>query len=210
MTYQDRDSHDQAEMLREKMEEQHANKSSLPPRSTVHKKEKSKVKWKIKYPLIRLLTIIFILLVILIPSYSILKERGNESNPTAGNMAPTNTFEIAIETAPKSAMEADENRLPMEEAENEAEADMNGQLQAEESYEQVSEQVSAAEVETEINEEFEADNGYITHIVQRGENLYRISLKYFNDRSGEEIIKKANGLNDSTVYVGQRLKIPMK
>lgn len=43
------------------------------------------------------------------------------------------------------------------------------------------------------------------HIVQEGENLFRISLKY--DVSAEAI-REANGLEDNLIYVGQRLIIP--
>jgi LysM repeat protein len=45
-----------------------------------------------------------------------------------------------------------------------------------------------------------------THIVQRGENLYRISLRY---GTTVQEIAAANGLvNTSRIYVGQRLAIP--
>ncbi len=43
------------------------------------------------------------------------------------------------------------------------------------------------------------------HIVQPGENLYRISLKY---GVSVQAIQAANGLNSYIIYVGQRLVIP--
>ena len=47
---------------------------------------------------------------------------------------------------------------------------------------------------------------YITHIVQRGENLYRIGRTYAV--SVEELVR-FNGLpNPNTIYVGQEIKIP--
>jgi LysM repeat protein len=45
-----------------------------------------------------------------------------------------------------------------------------------------------------------------THIVQQGENLFRIGLKY---GMSWEAIAQANGIGDpSQVYVGQQLVIP--
>ncbi len=45
----------------------------------------------------------------------------------------------------------------------------------------------------------------IIHIVQPGENLFRIGLKYGVSLTA---IMEANGLADTTIYVGQRLIIP--
>lgn len=44
-----------------------------------------------------------------------------------------------------------------------------------------------------------------THVVAKGENLYRISLKYGTSVSA---IQSANGLGDSTIFPGQVLQIP--
>ena len=43
------------------------------------------------------------------------------------------------------------------------------------------------------------------HVVQRGENLYRISLRY---GTTVQAIMAANGLTNYNIYVGQRLRIP--
>ncbi|WP_010284291.1 LysM peptidoglycan-binding domain-containing protein [Bacillus timonensis] len=48
------------------------------------------------------------------------------------------------------------------------------------------------------------------HKVQADENLYRISMKYYNSRSGEELIKRWNNINGDTVVEGQVLRIPIK
>ena len=51
-----------------------------------------------------------------------------------------------------------------------------------------------------------ARDGSVVHIVQPGENLYRISLRY---GTTVKAIAAANGLtNTSRIYVGQRLTIP--
>ncbi len=49
------------------------------------------------------------------------------------------------------------------------------------------------------------DGGY--HTVQRGENLFRIGLRY---GVGVAAIQAANGIAGTTIYVGQRLVIPSK
>ena len=47
---------------------------------------------------------------------------------------------------------------------------------------------------------------YTIHVVQRGENLYRISLRY---GTTVQAIMTANGLTNYNIYVGQRLRIPL-
>lgn len=43
--------------------------SNLPSRSEVHRTKQTKVKWKIKYPFIRLLVFLFVVLILLLPLY---------------------------------------------------------------------------------------------------------------------------------------------
>lgn len=70
---------DQAERLRQKIEKVNhpsAENFSLPPRSEVHRNKKKRTKVKLKYPLIRLLVLLFILLPITI--YSIYLYKGGK------------------------------------------------------------------------------------------------------------------------------------
>ncbi|MGG5253761.1 hypothetical protein ACQYAD_09720 [Neobacillus sp. SM06] len=56
---------DQAERLRkriEKVQETKNQAASLPPRSELHRHQRKRTKWKLKYPVIRLLVLFFILL----------------------------------------------------------------------------------------------------------------------------------------------------
>jgi len=46
---------------------------------------------------------------------------------------------------------------------------------------------------------------YTSHVVQRGENLFRIALRY---GTTVEAIMAANGLTNHNIYVGQQLRIP--
>ncbi|MBL7182985.1 MAG: LysM peptidoglycan-binding domain-containing protein [Anaerolineae bacterium] len=50
------------------------------------------------------------------------------------------------------------------------------------------------------------ESQYTIHVVQRGENLYRISLRY---STTVEAIMAANGLTSHNIYVGQQLRIPL-
>ena len=50
------------------------------------------------------------------------------------------------------------------------------------------------------------EDGYVVHVVQRGETLYSIARKYGTTYSA---IVQANSLrNPSVIYVGQRIKVP--
>ena len=44
------------------------------------------------------------------------------------------------------------------------------------------------------------------HIVQQGENLYRISVKY--NIKQEEILKFNNNIKDNKIFIGQKIKLP--
>lgn len=48
---------------------------------------------------------------------------------------------------------------------------------------------------------------YIIHVVQPGENLFRIALRYGTTVNA---IMAANGMSDTTIYVGQQLRIPVQ
>ncbi|MDM5298566.1 LysM peptidoglycan-binding domain-containing protein [Bacillus pumilus] len=50
----------------------------------------------------------------------------------------------------------------------------------------------------------------VQHTVGPEENLYRISMKYYKNRSGEEKIKAYNDLKGNSVYSGQVLNIPLE
>lgn len=50
----------------------------------------------------------------------------------------------------------------------------------------------------------------VQHTVGPEENLYRISMKYYKNRSGEEKIRAYNHLKDNSVYSGQVLNIPLE
>ncbi|WP_433743433.1 LysM peptidoglycan-binding domain-containing protein [Falsibacillus pallidus] len=49
----------------------------------------------------------------------------------------------------------------------------------------------------------------LTHIVQPGETLFSIAMKYYHSPDGEETIKAYNNLKENVVYSGTSLKIPI-
>ena len=51
------------------------------------------------------------------------------------------------------------------------------------------------------------ESEYIIHVVQPGENLFRISLRY---GTTVQAIMAANGLTDHNIHVGQQLRIPTR
>lgn len=81
---------DQADQLREKVQSDRDdfewNTSSLPSRKEVHSRKKQKVKMKIKFPLVKLLALFFVLLVITtFAIYSFLTKDDEPSKKASGN-----------------------------------------------------------------------------------------------------------------------------
>ncbi|WP_077621699.1 hypothetical protein [Sediminibacillus massiliensis] len=51
--------------------EMDVNVLELPPRKTVHQQKKTGMKWKLSYPLVRLLFLLFLLIIILLLTYNL-------------------------------------------------------------------------------------------------------------------------------------------
>lgn len=51
--------------------------------------------------------------------------------------------------------------------------------------------------------------GIVKYTVQPGDTLFRISMKFFKSRDGEQIIKEWNQLNSEIVKTGETLEIPL-
>ncbi len=67
--------------------------------------------------------------------------------------------------------------------------------------------VGAIAVSSTVLAQEQSDSGFTVHVVQRGENLFRIALQY--DLFAEQVAE-ANGITDSnSIAVGQRLIIPL-
>ncbi|MBB6444733.1 LysM peptidoglycan-binding domain-containing protein [Bacillus benzoevorans] len=203
---------DQAEKLRKKIEKstfaegQRVEREDLPPRSAVHQKgRKRKTKLKVKYPLIRLLALFFILLPITVISiYStIAKDKISGIKETISES--TEEFET-IEIEDK------ENQITEDE---EAVPEKNPEVQSEDSSENTQSSIdkgsdlSAADRHTAAAPLTVHEKDIIYHKVKRGETIYKISMKYYKSKAGIDMIKAANNLTSNEILAGQVLTIPL-
>ncbi|MEK3991024.1 MULTISPECIES: LysM peptidoglycan-binding domain-containing protein [Robertmurraya] len=222
---------DQAEKLRKRMKDVDQKVDSpkdgnttlsnekLPPRSRVHKQKqlKKKTKIKVKYPLIRLLGMFFILLPIVI--FSIYTYNESQKSSVSSTVEESKGAEAVYYTDAEEdiAEEVEEENTVTEEAV----ADENGGAEASaveesanaeraNSIETVQETTITPESSTNSNTKAEpVDQTVVYHKVQRGETIFRLAMKYYKSQSGIDIIKKANSLPSNEITVGQTLTIPL-
>ncbi|MCM3692879.1 LysM peptidoglycan-binding domain-containing protein [Neobacillus niacini] len=208
----------QAERLKRRIEKINEEtttegREKLPPREQIHREKRKKTKLKVKYPVIRILVLFFILLpIVIFSAYSYLEEgKGKNTEKVTGESSGYEVInfeksETESSSETKDGEKKEDNSTENEEAVIEVQQPVIQETPVEEP---VSEQgnnnvpntdkTSAASTETTL-----------THTVKTGENLYRISLKYYHSKAGEEIIRKANNLKSNEIMVGQVLKIPVK
>lgn len=232
---------DQAERLKRRIEKINENveeNDKLPPRDRVHRQKKKKIKWKIKYPVMRLLILFFILLpIIIICTYSYLD--GKKINGTEKTTVDTNGSEsINIEKTKKNnnqspnppvkqsesqqenkgteASTDQSNNTTPQEGQNEN-GDLNKQTsgtndgsQATNSVEPpASTTVPSSAANTSQPVPAKSQTKIIYHKVQPKETLFSIAMKYYHSQAGIDIIKKANHLHSEHIVPGQVLKIPL-
>ncbi|WP_144547523.1 LysM peptidoglycan-binding domain-containing protein [Bacillus sp. X1(2014)] len=198
---------DQAERLKqriEKINEKMDLKDDLPPRERIHRQKKRRTKWKLKYPVIRLLVLFFILLPIII--FSVISYR---DGATKVNGVPKNTEDsVGYETINLETSD-DEEEPKVEDLDQSKETNPVDNTTV-----QPSNEVKQAETTEPIKKTAEVStepqkNSTVTHKVKPNENLYRIALKYYHSPKGMDIIMKANNLKSKQVNAGQILKIPL-
>ncbi|UAL45801.1 LysM peptidoglycan-binding domain-containing protein [Sutcliffiella horikoshii] len=225
---------DQADGLREEVEKE-SNK--LPSRSELHAQKRSKkTKWKVNFPFVRLIGVLFLLIPISIMAIHFNNQETNFLDkmftPAVKNVEqisiPKNVSASTVDKADKNDEETPVAAEQMSTRDNEAEevtdqgnetADGPGKTAEKEESKSTTEQsdsAPASQPETEevdvTEEEVEEESSnvtYIEHIVQESETLYRISMKYFSSRDGERIISDHNNLVNGQVNVGQKLLIPV-
>lgn len=222
---------DQAEKLRKRMKDVDQKIDStkdgnttlsnekLPPRSRVHKQKqlKKKTKIKVKYPLIRLLGMFFILLPIVI--FSIYTYNESQKSSVSSTVEESKGAEAVYYTDAEEDIveEVEEENTVTEEAVTDedvgAEAGtVEGSANAEQatSSETAQETTTTPESTTNSNTKAEpVDQSVVYHKVQPGETIFRLAMKYYKSQSGIDIIKKANSLSSNEITVGQTLTIPL-
>jgi LysM repeat protein len=220
---------DQAERLRKKIEKNLDNnenepvKEKLPPRSRLHHQKKKKNKWKIKYPVISLLALFFILLPIAVLS---IYHSLNGDSPRSSEKASTNNsgfetvgYENKKDKETVIEVKEDTPNTKDDTAKNKNQADSDSSIptprdpvngdENDKGLTETSKESENQELPKEQEEQKE-EAAVIYHTVKSNETLYRIAMNYYKSQSGIEIIRKANNLNGNEIRVGQVLTIPKK
>ncbi|WP_449620188.1 LysM peptidoglycan-binding domain-containing protein [Robertmurraya sp. Marseille-Q9965] len=220
---------DQAQRLRKRIskksevqEELITTTSALPPRSRVHQQEqkRKKTRVKLKYPIIRLLALFFILLPI-ISIYIINHNKDKVSTETVDSNGRGNIESVNVTDEDEGASISDST------VGEDKEEDVNEEVVAESVGEEgqktevvepedTMNQASTQNTETDNSStppvtatETNTDKGSAkSHTVQPGETLFRIAMKYYGSQSGIEKIKQANNILGNDIHVGQTIKIP--
>ncbi|KAA9026159.1 LysM peptidoglycan-binding domain-containing protein [Niallia endozanthoxylica] len=212
---------DQAEKLRQRIkpadfeEGQAVDREELPPRSRVHQQKRKKNKWKLKYPVIRLLVLFFILLPITIFSiYSaVAKNKIGDSEPAVGES--TDGFEfIDIDNPEENSPDVENSQSTDDGAEEDS-----GLLETEPSGEEIDASLDQQDADNQSIDKsalIEAGDGSsdstpkdtVYHTVKPGETIFRISMMYYQSKVGIDTIKATNSLTSNEIRVGQVLIIP--
>ncbi|MRX71032.1 LysM peptidoglycan-binding domain-containing protein [Bacillus lacus] len=233
---------DRRKYHKEKMIQERKDKTgAYPSRKEVHtrvkkQEEKNTKHKKLKYPVISILAVLFILLPVMILSYSyyteakgdlpfggggdfenIFIQKGSSGNVPAASIKLQKETKEETQTAEKEADERQEDSKPAQENVEEEPASVQSaedtaDPETSSPQNEASDTVPLAAQEENQPEEPQPAEEYdvISHTVGPEENLFRISMKYYNSRSGEELIRSWNNLHGNEIYQGQVLKIPIQ
>lgn len=210
---------DQAERLRKRVERKQPvsddMNGSLPPRSDIHRQKQKKTNVKVKYPVIRLMALFFVLLPVIF--FSIVSYLEGK-NGTLDHVDRAGIEQIDVENSNREKINVEEETevTAFEEADaiDSPELEMvpapsstNGGEKESAVPASPSEDTNKA-AETAAAPAQPQEQEFIMHTVQPKETMYRVSLKYYGSNSGIEKIKKANNLQGIDIKAGQILKIP--
>ncbi|WP_175639724.1 LysM peptidoglycan-binding domain-containing protein [Metabacillus schmidteae] len=221
---------DQADDLRTRMiDEYRQENGKYPPRSEIHKGKDKKTKRKMKYPIISILALFFILLPVLFLSMNLYYgSREDQSSTEELDIGENRVYISSNQESDNQSTEMDESPNTGEDIESESEGNSNedngGKVIEDPTPDTNEKQTESEEVvnppsttttevlQSESTEDKSQDQyrEIKTHKVATGETLFSIAIKYYNNRSGEEIIRQYNNLAGNEIYVGQTLKIPIK
>lgn len=219
---------DQAERLKQriqKINEKIDDNDQLPPREQLHRQKKKKTKWKLKYPVIRLLVLFFILLPVII--FSVISYLdGKKINSTV----KTSNDSVGYETINLEKNDSEENDKKVEEEQAVINQENNETTKPEENNAQVNSTVQSSNANQGISPNKGGDkNGppvqetkkrqsttiipkksrIVYHTVQPKETLYHIAMEYYHSQAGMNIIRQANHFQGDNINAGQVLKIPL-
>jgi len=229
---------DQAERLKQRIqkinEKVDGDNEKLPPREQVHRQKRKKTKWKVKYPVIRLLVLCFILLPIIIFSVISYRDSGGKVNgtqKTSGNSVGYETINLeksipvnedTKEESSKSAQDAENLTAPEEKSvETSIQVEQPANSSAGTSLPTSNQGTADQQVSDKNSPPIEAvksqpiptapqkKSKIIYHKVKPQETLFRLAIRYYHSKNGVTIIKRANNLQNENIYVGQVLKIPL-
>jgi len=212
----------------------------LPTRKSVHQKKKKRSKMKVKIPVIQLLALFFILLPIgFLTAYYYLQnpdQKATQNEPKE----PTGTTEVVEQVDDDQlkqnipAMATAETKEDQEEKTQESKKQENKSNDEEEKQAAVKKEndkqagtdtekeksttvkekeKEAKEKSTNAKEEQpkkEESYNVVYHTVQPQETVFSISMTYYKSKEGIPLIQKWNNLNGNNIWVGQKLKIPLK
>ncbi|MEH6987249.1 LysM peptidoglycan-binding domain-containing protein [Cytobacillus firmus] len=235
---------DQAERLRKRIDRKQetgdsGQKSALPPRSRIHQEKRKKNKWRVKYPVIRLLALFFILLPITI--FSIYQYVSSDKSINTGLNAESEeigsetvvfatndedegtTIEVREEQEtekteaekPEKAKESQEKEAASDQQEKQTsqkpdEEDKGSESASEKQARQTASESTDSSKTAGTQEELKKEVKVVYHTVKPKETIFRIAMTYYKSQSGIEIIKKANNLPSNEIQTGQVLKIPLE
>jgi LysM repeat protein len=231
---------DQAERLRKRVERKSEQivekKDSLPPRSEIHRQKQKKTKVKVKYPVIRLMALFFILLPI--SFFSILSYLDGSNGPLNKTLERAGVEMIKVESkddgkdmnnqeaeeaapAYEEVTDADDIEVvaaaPVQSSSGDKDSPDADIVDAEkeekpstESAEQKKEQTADDSSASSNGGEAVSGEKILYHTVKTNETLFRVAMNYYKSQDGIPIIQRANNLKGNEIHVGQVLKIPIK
>lgn len=200
---------------------------NLPPRSVVHNQTKKSMKIKIKFPLVRLLVLIFILILLSIPFYHIWQSKyedpktSSSSNDTkAGERVSLIQTVDASEGIDEKELkeqndkEETENKISLpKEAESEPPTNDKNELtlvptkeEEQKSIDEENQNSNDVQEQTPKGEEEQTTPRY--YQVKKGDTLFSIAMEFYGGKWGETLILEANNLNRREVFAGETLLIP--
>jgi len=229
---------DQAERLKQRIqkinEKVDGDSEKLPPREHVHRQKRKKTKWKVKYPVIRLLVLCFILLPIIIFSVISYRDSGvkvNGTQKTSGSTVGYETINLKKsnpdnedpkDESVKSAQETVKITAPEEKkVETPTQLEQPADSSFQSSLPTTNQGTANQPVSDKNSQPTEAVKSQTTttapqkkskiiyHTVKPQETMFKLAIRYYHSKDGITIIERANKLQNETIYVGQVLKIPL-